>query len=642
MSQAIPVACPRDCYDTCRLLALVSGGRLVRVRADSGFTTRGILCPRAIADPKRVYSQSRILYPYVRSVGEFRRVSWDEALSTILSKLSELLDDPSKILLLDYAGNRGLVTRHFTRRLWNYIKAARTDYSICDAGGEWALKLTYGSTYGMLPQNYSRLKLSIFWGFNAAVSAPHLFNLVNEVKNTNNASVVTIDVRRSETAKLSDVHMSVKPGSDGVLALGIANYLIREGKVDEKFIREYVHGFKEFSELVRTYDLNLVEELTGVPKDEVVDLAEVLYDSRPFCIFIGYGLQRRVGGGEIVRSIAALPAILGIHRGFYYSNTDGLAINFRLIEGSHLGMPSKTISMEEVGRHLARGDFKFVYIHLTNPAATLPNLSKVIEGLKRNDVFVVVHDTHWTDTAKLADVVLPAPTFYEKYDAIYSYWHNYLFLNEPVIEPLGESLSEAEVMRELAKLLNLNPAVALDYRTVIKESVSGEVFNKLLEYGMVELPYKPLSEYQTPTGKIELYSTVAEAKGLNPLPNPPKGEVAEGAFILISSAHPIYNHTEFEDVYGDIPPEVAINDADASKLGIRDGDVVQLFNDLGSVLMRAKVSSDIPEGVLWVARSARGLDGKRVNVLVSDGAEELGGGAVLNSTRVKIKKVVKH
>ena len=642
MGRSVPIACARDCYDTCRLLAEVSGGKLVRVRASNELTTRGILCPKAIADPMRVYSHSRILYPYVKAVKGFRRVSWGEALSMVTSRLGELLNDPSKILYLEYAGNIGLVTRYFSRRLWHYIRAVRTDYSICDAGGEEALKLTYGSTYGMLPKDYSRVKLFIFWGFNPVASAPHIFSLINEVRSSKGASVVTIDIRDSETAKLSDVHVRIKPGSDGVLALGIANYLISEGKIDEEFIKKYVHGFREFSEHVSKYDLRTVEELTGVLKDEVIDLAEALYESRPFCILMSYGLQRRVGGGEIVRSIAALPAILGVHRGFYYGNRDGLALDFKYIEGSHLGAPSKVISMQKVGEHLARGDFKFVYIHLTNPAATLPNLSSVIEGLKRSDVFVVVHDTHWSDTAKVADVVLPAPTFYEKQDVVCGYWHNYIFLNEPVIEPLGESLSEAELMREIAGQLNLSPSVAPDYFTVIRGAIGNEVFGKLMKEKVAELPYKPLSEYQTPTGKIELYSTIAAAKGLSPLPNPPGGEVlAEDEYLLITSAHPSYMHTQFEDVYGDVPPDVMINDSDARNLGVSDGDVIELFNKLGRVHVRAKVSSDVPQGVLWIPRHARGLDGKRVSVLMSDDIEEIGGGSVLNSTRVKIRKVEK-
>ena len=640
MSQLIPVACARNCYDNCRLIAEVSDGKIVRVKASNDLITRGILCPKAIADPMRIYSRSRVLYPYVRTVKGFKKVSWDEALSLVTSRLGELLNNPSEILYLEYGGNIGLMTRYFSRRLWHFIKAAVTDYSICDAGGEEALKLMYGSTYGILPKDYSRVKLFIFWGFNPVVSAPHMFNLIKDVRSRGGASIVTIDIRSSETAKLSDVHVRIKPGSDGVLALGIANYLISEGKIDEEFIKKYVHGFKKFSEHVSKYDLRTVEELTGVPRDEVTDLAEALYESRPFCILMSYGLQRRVGGGEIVRSIASLPAILGVHRGFYYGNRDGLYLDYKHIQGLHLWSPSRVISMQKVGKYLARGDFKFVYVHLTNPAATLPNSNKVVEGLKRSDVFVVVHDTHWSDTAKLADVVLPAPTFYEKRDVVCGYWHNYIYLNEPVIKPLGYSLSEAEVMGKLAEQLNLSSSVVADPLKVIREAVGDEVFSKLLREGVAEIPYRPLSEYQTPTGKIELYSTSAAARGLSPLPNPPSGEVlSEGEYLLITSAHPHYMHTQFEDVYGVIPSDVTINDSDARKLGVSDRDVVELYNEFGRVLMRVKVSSDVPQGVLWSPRHAEGVDGKRVSVLMSDDVEEVGEGSVLNSTRVKVRKV---
>ncbi len=640
MSPLIPVACARDCYDTCRLLADVRGGKLVQVRASPEFPTKGMLCPKAIADPRRVYSRSRILYPYVRTASGFKRVSWDEAISIIASKLSELLSEPSKILYLEYAGNIGLVTRYFSRRMWNFIRAARTDYSICDAGGEAALKLIYGSTYGILPRDYTKVKLFILWGFNPVVSAPHLFRLISEVRSEKNTPLIAIDIRRSETAKLSDLYIKVKPGSDGILALGIASYLISKGKVDEEFINKYVHGFKEFSNLVRKYDLDFVEERTGVPKQDVIELAEVMYELRPFCVLMGYGLQRRHGGGEIIRSIAALPAVLGVHRGFYYGNRDGLNIDFNYIAGADLGEPSRVVSMQKVGHHLARGEFKLVYIHLTNPAATLPNLQKVIEGISREDVLTAVHDTHWSDTAKLADVVLPAPTFYEKFDFVCGYWHNLIFLNEAVIEPLGESLSEAEVMRELARELNLPESVAPDFMEVIKGALGSEVFSRLLRDKVAEVPYKPLAQYQTPTRKIELYSTKAAERGLPPLPNPPSGEVLQyGEFLLITSAHPNYMHTGFEDVYGDVPAVAVINYDDAADLGVKEGDTVELYNSLGRVIVRVAISSDVPRRVIWMPRHALGLNGVRINVLVSDSTEDLGGGSVTNSTKVKVRKV---
>ena len=411
--------------------------------------------------------------------------------------------------------------------------------------------------------------------------------------------------------------------------------------IDREFIDRYIYGFEKFVEYISRYTLDYIEKVTGVPRGRIIKLAEFMYKYRPFAIFIGYGIQRRRGGGEIVRAIATLPALLGIHRGFYYSNTDGLPINFDLIEGTYLGQPSRIVSMERIGELLSQGELKFVYIHLHNPAATLPNSSKVIEGLKRRDVFVVVHDTHWSDTARLANVVLPAPTFLEKFDVVYSYWHNYLYLNEPVVEPLGEALGEFHLMCELAKKLKVDnyTEICRDPIDLLRLALDSEILDKLLKEGFAELSPKPRNVYQTPTGRIEFYSLRAREKGLSPLPSPPEGDtVLEGEFLLISSAHPLYIHTQFEDVYGPIPSYVHINPRDAERLHLDDGEVVEVYNDRGAILVRVKIDDGVVERTLWIPRHARSIDGKRVSVLLDDDVEELGGGAILNSTRVRIRK----
>jgi len=553
------IACPRDCYDTCRLVAVVENGKVVLIKPNNDPITKGIGCPRGVKDSLRLYSSSRILYPVenIRKSGIYKRIDWDKALEIIVNKIHEVMEQygPQTILFLDYAGNRGLINRHGSKRLWNYLRVARIDYTKCDAAGDKALKLIYGTTYGVYPKDMDKLKVIVFWGFNPFSSSIHIWHKAMELR-ARECTIVVIDVRRSETVKYSDF-LQPRPGSDGVLTLGISKYLIDNGKVDMEFIKKYVYGFNLFVKHVEKYSLEFVERVTNILRSEIVKLAELLCEKKPFAIFIGYGLQRGFGGGEIVRAIASIPALLGIHRGFYYSNTDGLPINFSAIEGQDLGLPSRIISMEKVGTYLARGEFKFVYIHLQNPAATLPNALKVIEGLKRNDVFVVVHDTHWSDSARLTNIVLPAPTYLEKLDVVYSYWHNYLYLNEPVIDPLGESLSEYQVMCELAKALKISDfdKVCLDPIELLKLGLGTEVLDMLLKYKVIELKPRPGGEYQTSSGRIELYSLAAERECLPPLPSPPGGETLhENEFLLISSTHRLYTHAQFEDIYGPIPP----------------------------------------------------------------------------------------
>jgi anaerobic selenocysteine-containing dehydrogenase len=635
------IGCPRDCYDTCALRVYVSDNRIAKIEAVDNWYTGGILCPRAARDIERVYSPSRVLYPFISvNNGVFRRIDWDQALEILVSKLREVLEihGPEKALFLEYAGNRGIITRYASRRLWNFLGVTQTDGSICDHNGSMALRYTYGSTYGAFPRDIDESKMIIAWGFNPAVSAIHLWRRVLEVKEKG-GFIVTIDVRSTETAKQSSDFIKVKPGTDGYLALGIAKYIVEEDYVDKEFISKYTYGFNELVKHLEKYDLNIIEEITGVPKTKIIDLADRMHSNKPFTILIGYGLQRRYGGGETVRLISIIPALLGLHRAFFYSNTDGLPINLAEVDGSLAWNPRKIISMEKVGVELANGNYKFVHIHLHNPVATLPNAGKVVEGLRRNDVFVVVHETHWSDTAKLADLVLPAPTFYEKFDVVFSYTHNIVYLNKPAIDPLGESIGEYQLMCELTKRIvpSKYSDLCLEPIHLLKVALGNKNLDELLGKGFIELKPKPKSIYQTPSGKIEFHCSLSKwCRELN-LPMR-EGIGGSSELVLVTSAHPLYIHTQFEDVYGSIKGELHVNPDDARNLDLSTGDLVEVYNDKGKVVMRAIIDPGLSKGVAWAPRQALTYSGERINILLNDDVDKYGG-AVLNSTLIKIRKI---
>jgi len=639
--ESLFVGCPRDCYDTCRLKVFVESNRIVKVEADN-IISQGITCPRAARDVDRVYSPLRILYPVLNNGGVFKKIDWDNALELIVSKFLEVVErwGVEKVLFLEYAGNRGVLTRYASRRLWNFLGVTQSDGSICDFSGSKALRFVYGSTYGISLNDIDKLSMVVIWGFNPAVSAIHLWRKILEVKECRGV-VYTIDVRFSETAKQSTKFIKVKPGSDGYLALGVARYLIEKNYIDREFIERYTYGFNEFVKYLEKYTLDVVEKVTGVPKRTIADFAEDLATYKPFAILIGYGLQRRYGGGEIVRSISLLPALMGIHRGYFYSNTDGLPINLVSVSGSDRWRYSKVISMEKIAEEVSKGEYKFIYIHLHNPAASLPNSAKFVEGVKREDVFVVVHETHWSDTARVVDVVLPAPTFFEKFDAVFSYSHNIVFLNKPVIDPLGESIGEYQLMCEIAKKVARDrySEICLDPYDILKIAFGEEILKKLLDSGYTYLEFKPRDNYQTPSGKIEFYSFLAAREGLSPIPTPPETDTQnENELILITSAHPLYIHTQFEDIYGSIPSELHIGTEDAEKLNLKSGDLVEIYNERGSAILRVKIDPGIGKGVAWLPRHAVTLKRGRISVLMDDGID-LFGGAILNSTRIKIKKL---
>lgn len=643
----VEVVCPRDCYDTCSLIfTLDDSGKLKNVRGDSQHPiTQGFTCPRGVGDLKRVY-ENRILYPYVR-IGpkpgrNFKRVEWKNALDLVAEKLKHVLNNygPEAVLHLEYAGNMGLLTWYFPQRFWNAIGASKTDYSICSKSGHEALSLHYGSSYGIQPEKLSEMKLIVYWGFNAVVSAPHLWALSVKAKKRG-GRIAVVDSRRSETARRANIWLCPKPGSDVALAFGIARYLIEHGYVDQDFIKEWTYGYEEYRRKVLEWTPERVEKVTGVSWSEVEELGDVYGRLKPSATMMGFGFQKSVYGAESVRAVSLIPALLGLHRGFYYSNSKGYMVDISYLTGEELyGKKVRIVSQVALAEYLEQGEFKFVYIYNMNPAVTLPDQKALRKGLSRRDVFVVVHDTHWIETTDYADVVLPAATYLEKKDIVIPYSHRYVKISKKAIEPLGESKSEIWVVKELASRLGIDGILIEDpwkaLEKAFKDSFEDGSFGDLANGKMLKLKYKPLNCYQTFTGKIEFYSLKAEKLGLNPLPE--QHPLPENAFILLNSSIFKYTHTQFREVYGPIPPFVLINLCDAERLGVKNGDKVVVYNEQGEVLLEARISEDVPRGVLWSPRQLEGLNGETQNVLVPPVRQKIGGGAVFNSTLVNIRK----
>lgn len=646
----VKAVCPRDCYDTCFLLVLVEKGKIISIRGSfDNPVTQGFICPRGVKDHERIYSKDRILNPYMRTgekpSREFVRISWDEALDIVAEKIREVICNygSQSILHLEYAGNSGLITQSFSQRIWYAIGATRTDYSICSKSGHEAISLHYGLSYGIQPEELLNMKLIVFWGFNARVSSPHLWRLALKAKGRK-ATIAVIDPRESESARDADIWLKPKPGSDVALAYGIARYLISHNYVDLKFIRKWTYGYDKFKEEAMKWTPSKIEEITGVRWRSIERLGEAYAKKKPSATMIGLGLQKSIYGAEAVRAISLIPALIGLHRGFYYTNSQGWLINNSYLTGESLtDKKIRTVSQVALSKLVERGEFKFIYIYSMNPAATLPNQKAFRNGLTRNDVFVVVCDTHWTETTNYADIVLPAPTYLEKEDIVISYSHGYVRISRKAVEPLGESRDEVWIMRELAKRLKLKEKWIYEKPwNAIKKALQGAFqrgsFKDLMADETLKLKSKPKNKYQTPTGKIEFYSKKAEEYGLNPLPKQMQIDLNENEFILLSSSLPYYTHTQFQDVYGPIPKIVWISSEDAKKNGIKNGDTIELYNDLGSVMVKAVVTDKIPSGVLWSPKMLTGLNGNPLNILTPSTTQRIGGGPIFNSTKVRINK----
>ena len=459
----IKTVCHRDCPDTCFIDVEVKDDKIVSVKGSTANpVTQGFLCPRGRGDPARVYSKDRVLYPHIRlrnnNGDQFKRVSWKEAISFIANKLQETIQTHGEesVLLLDYAGNQGFLASHYPRRLWNALGATKTDYALCSASGHKGIGLHYGLAYGVQPEALLDMEVIIFWGNNAKVSSSHMWTLSHQARKDKGTTIVSIDPRNSETSQAADMWVSPRPGSDVALTYGIARYLIENNHIDTDFIEKSTIGFRQYKEEVLSWTPERLENTTGVSWVDIVKLGSIYANAKHGTFMIGLGLQKSFHGAEAARAVSLLPALLGFNRGFHYSDSRGREIDLDYLNGSRL--TTKNINIVHhvsVGSELVSGKFKFVFVYGCNPAVTLPNLKDVRAGFSKNDVFTVVHDTHWTETAYLADVILPASTYLEKDDLNFSDHHLYTRISNKTIEPLGESKDEVSLMQSLAEELGL-------------------------------------------------------------------------------------------------------------------------------------------------------------------------------------------
>lgn len=642
----VKTVCHRDCPDTCFVDVIVEDGRIVSTRGSvESPITQGFLCPRGVGDPKRVYSKERILHPHVNNGYKFERVSWSDALELVAKKLTSVLENygNESVLLYDYAGNQGCLSWQFPQRLWRALGVTVTDGALCSVSGLTGIGLHYGLAYGLGFEDVLNCGVVLFWGNNARVSSPHLWTLSLRARKERGATLISIDPRKSETSECCDLWVNPRPGSDVALSYGIARWLIEHDKLAEKFIEEWTTGYDKFREETKSWTPRRVESATNLAWRKVEELCELLVEKPPVCFMIGLGLNKSSHGAEAARAVSLLPALLGQHRGFHYSDSRGRFIDWGYMNGSKMSSKkSKVIEQVSVGSRLSSGEFKFVFIKGSNPASTLPNQNAVRAGLSREDVFVVVHETHWTETAKLADVVLPAATYLEKSDLNFSDHHPYTRLSTKAIEPLGECKHEVWVMQQLAERLSCRESWVFDdpwqaLQKATTESFKNGSFDDLLKGEALKLRQHPTNEYQTPSGKIELYSSRALEIGASPLPAQLPLNENESWFTLLNSSLPNWTHSQFRDVYGPIPEIVWINPVDAGSLGIENGDDVTIFNEFGALTVEAITTEKVSKGVLWSPRPLTGKNSVPLNSLASSNPQILGAGPRFNSTRVKIK-----
>ncbi len=489
MKQIVKAACPHDCPDACGVLITVQDGRATRIQGDPEHpVTRGFLCAKVAKYLDRVYSHERVMYPMrriapkgpaaeLRSAGQpraavptdpsniWQRISWDEALDTIASRVRAISDDfgSEAILPYSYGGTLGALNGgSMDRRFFHRLGASQLDRTICSAAGEAGLISVLGVKLGTEPEQFAHSKYIIAWASNIHANNVHLWPFIVEAQR-NGAKLVVIDPYRTRTAECADWYLPINPGTDAALALAMMHVIIGEKLYDADYVSKYTLGFEQLREKVKEYSPERVANWTGISAGDIRKLAREYATTSPSVIRLNYGVQRSEGGGMATRAVAMLPCLIGswkqVGGGFQMSLSGAADLNSAALKRADLmnvalGRPARTLNMVELGRVLNQVSdppVKALFVYNSNPAAVCPNHDQVVHGLMRPDLFTVVHEQFFTDTTDYADIVLPATTFFEHKDLQKAYGHYYLQVSNQAIQPLGECRSNVEVFRALAQ-----------------------------------------------------------------------------------------------------------------------------------------------------------------------------------------------
>jgi anaerobic selenocysteine-containing dehydrogenase len=677
-------ACALDCPDTCSWIVTVKGDEAVSLRGDPAHPyTRGSLCNKV--EDYLTYSRSfeRLRYPMRRvgskGNGEFTRISWDEALERVAAGLGEAIAKHGAEAIWPFvgSGSMGLIQGVYGagRRLWNVLGTSRHVMSICTIAGGFGTGYTLGDNrVGMDPETLRFSKLVVLWGANVLSTNPHLWRSILEARK-NGAQVVAIDPIRTRTAAQSDWHIAPIPGTDAALALGLLHVVLAEGREDREFIGRATVGWEAFRQRILEFPPARVAAITRLPTESIVELGKRLAETRPTGIRIGIGIQRHGGGGMAVRTITCIPGVTGDWRhpggGVCYDTRGFFGLNWAALFRDDLRpRPTRALQMTRLGEGLLEiGDppVKALFVYASNPMASVPHQTKVRRGLARDDLFTVVVEHFLTDTARYADIVLPATMQTEHRDLLIAYGHLYLAWNEPAVPPLGECLPTTEIFRRLARKMGLGAAPLYDSdetmaRQVLDSghpSLGGITLEELKTRGWMRLhypdPFVPFATaFPTASGKLEFVSDRMAQVGLDPVAGytPPYEAVQrdptlalEYPLALVTPA----NHYFLNSLFANVPrqlrrsgaPTLLIHPDDAAPKSIATGDEVRVANARGSFVAVAEVSDGIRPGVVASTKGHWPRDSKEgatVNATVDERDSDMGGGAVYHDNRVRVDK----
>lgn len=676
--------CHHDCPDSCGWEVSVENGVAVKLRGNSDHPfSQGELCPKVNRFLERVYSPERILYPLARTgpkgSGEFRQISWDEALGLVAERIHNVIDNFGGEAVMPWgsAGTQGLIQMNsLDRRFFAKIGSSRQVDSLCGATAKAGASLTLGSPLSSDPMDVEFSQLILLWGTNTRLANRHLWPFIEKAR-ARGAKVVVIDPIRTMTAESADVFVQPLPGTDVALMLAMMHILIRDDLVDHDYLAKYTDGFDELSVQVTEWTPLRAAQVCGISVDEIESLARDYGTIRPSFIRTLIGAEHRQHGAMFFRTLSCLPMLVGAWRekggGFARSVGSYAAVNVDdsvfTVDSLSAGRERRPLSMNEIGQvlndHNLDPAVKALFVYNGNPLVTAPNAELIRQGLERDDLFTVVSEQFMTDTARYADVIFPACTQIEQVDVVPAWGHLYLGWNEKAIEPLGESVPNTELWRRLALAMGFSePELFEDDESLIASALHDVDLDQLRTTGFVRLslpedllPYAH-GGFATASGKAALINHSLPAVGMPALPTYEVGDEMQGG-INSQDMYPLslmspkthvrflnssYSHLAHHcDAEGEMYCELDLSDA--TSRGIQDGDQVRVFNGRGSLDVVARVKSSggrvrsglvlVPYG--WVG--ARTKDMKTVNALTNDQAADFGGGVAFYDTMVQVEKI---
>lgn len=664
----VETACPLDCPDSCSLSVKVNAGRVVSLDGSRHQpVTGGYICAKVRRFAERVYGEARVLHPMIRTGAKgqasFARVSWEEAIGTIARILLEVRErwGGEAVLPFSYGGSNGLVSQDTTdATLFRRLGAARLLRTVCAAPTGAALEGLYGRMPSVAYDDYVDARLIVVWGANPSTSGIHLVPYIREAQRRG-ARLVVLDPRGTPLARLADLHLAVRPGTDVAVALALHRFLFEEGAADLEFLTRHARGWEHLRARALDWPLERAAEVSGVTTEDLRRFAQLYATTSPAVIRCGWGVERNRNGGNAALAILALPAVagkFGVRGGGYSMSSSGA---WKIDRNRWIGADepaTRKINMSHLGRaltELADPPVKALFIYNCNPAVTMPDQNRVLRGLEREDLFTVVFDQVFTDTSVYADVVLPATTFLEGYDVARAYGPISLQLVQPVIDSVGEAQANSEVFGDLLTACGLDgegqQQGELDVLMHVLDGLGSKAGDQLRESrfavpesGRTPVQFKDVFP-ATPDGKVDLFpASLASQAGGGLYTFVPDPATERHPLALISPA----TERTISSTLGELSrPEVRLlmHPSDAAARGLEDGDVVRIHNDLGEVHCPVAIAPAVRPGIVVLPKGLwrkNTRNGSTATALVSDRLSDLGGGACFNDARVEVTLLTRH